>query len=85
MNNLLINFDNKSVRLAIDQNKETLFCAKDVCTILGLENNSRAIKTIPDKYLTTLRIDTIKRSPNIDFLERRRIVPVNIQINKTRS
>jgi len=42
-------FRENNVRILGDA-ENPLFCAKDVCTILGLENNRRALMTIPLKY-----------------------------------
>lgn len=58
-------FENATVRIFIDKNGGPWFIAKDVCDILGLSNNRKAISSLDDDEKNTVTIsDGIPGNPN---------------------
>ena len=49
MENQILSFKGQEVKMAIKDDK-TYWCGKDVCKILDIQNNRKALSTIPDKY-----------------------------------
>ena len=72
MNNLVsLNFQNSNVRIETTEEGEVLFCAKDVCDVLGYTNSSKAINDHTDKnYDLTNRylIDSLGRKQQAVFI-----------------
>ncbi len=66
---LAINYDNYNIRV-LGNKEEPLFCAKDICKILGLKNYSTTIKCIDDDYKCGHHsMDSVGRKNYITFLK----------------
>lgn len=72
MENLInLNFQNNNIRIETTEEGEVLFCAKDVCDVLGYTNPNKAINDHTDKnYDLTNRytIDSLGRKQQAIFL-----------------
>lgn len=52
-------FNDQSVRVVIKNSEKPMFIASDVCRILGLNNVSQAINTLPEKWKGIILSDTL--------------------------
>lgn len=60
MQNLIsLNFQNSNIRIETTEEGEVLFCAKDVCTVLGYSNSRDAVVKHVDKNYDVANRDTV--------------------------
>ena len=63
-------FENQSIRIAIDDNGEQLFCASDVCGVLGYTNVGKAVSNHcrPDGVTKRDTIESMGRTQSVIYL-----------------
>jgi len=61
-------FNALDVRTAVDENNDVWFCAKDVCTILGITWSGATLENMPESWVIMLPLNTIKGERDTNFI-----------------
>lgn len=78
-------FDALDVRTAVDDNNDVWFCAKDVCSVLGILWDGHTLDNIPENWFMMVSYTTIKGERDTNFINEAGLYKMIFRSNKPKA